>query len=119
MDRSPGALPRVDLPVEKIVKKHAAHIEGRHGKANQRDVEQGCCGVGDRGPGKNIGPHGRQIGYAAKPQQSLGTGCSQGDNIHPTSSCWQNAISRAMSADLEPVRSLSGSTSHVYVSTSR
>ena len=72
-----------------------------------------CCGVSYCGPGDDIGPHGWQIRYPAQPQQSLGTGCSHGDNTHPTSSCWQNAISRAMSADFEPVRSLSGRTSHV------
>ena len=90
-----------------------------HGEADERDINDACFNVGYCGPGDNIGPHGWQIRYSPQPQQSLGTGCSQGDNIHPTSSCWQNAISRAMSADFEPVRSLSGSTSHVYVSTSR
>ena len=78
MDRSAGALSRIDIPVEEIVEVHAAHIERRHGKANERDVSDVCSGLAYCGRGDDIGPHGWQIGHPAQPQQSLGAGCSHG-----------------------------------------
>src|SRR4029078_9238006 len=72
----PRALTRIDIPVEEIVEVHAAHVERRHGEANERDVNDVCCGVGYCGRGDDIGPHGWQIGHPAQPPPSLGTGCS-------------------------------------------
>jgi hypothetical protein len=65
MDRAARSLPRVDISVEEIVEVHAAHVERRHGEANQRDVNDVCCGVGYCGSGNDVGPHGRQIGHPA------------------------------------------------------
>src|SRR5882757_7028852 len=119
VNRPAWTLPGIDLPVEKIIEIHPTHVECGHGKSDGGDVGNARSSICDRCPGNDIGPYSRQVGHPTEPQQGLRAGCSHDRGIHPTSSWRQNAISRAMSADFEPVRTSSGRTSQVYVSTSK
>src|SRR6266851_5021367 len=106
-----GMNPRVDVTIESVVEKHAPDVKERQRPCEKSDRAPSESRAREDDPSEDVAPDGGQVGDPPEGEVGL--------EFHPDICSITHPSSREMASTMPSARKTWGSTSHVYVSTSR